>query len=97
MPIGQNVMPRAHDPLVDLMDAGLVKRNLRATADELCAKPPEAMPTHRDFIAARPTARRDPSTPAWKRVLAINNVRIEVGDLDTGGDLDQADEACPAV
>jgi tryptophan halogenase len=59
--IGQNVMPRDYDPLVDLMDVGVVERNLRAMRTAL-RQAAEAMPTHRDFIAAHCAAR--PVEPA---------------------------------
>jgi tryptophan halogenase len=49
--IGQNVMPRDYDPLVDLMDVGVVEKNLKAMRMAM-RQAAEAMPTHRDFIAA---------------------------------------------
>jgi tryptophan halogenase len=54
--IGQNVMPRDHDPLVDLMDPGVVERNLRAMRAAI-RQAAEAMPSHRDFIATHCAAR----------------------------------------
>jgi tryptophan halogenase len=49
--IGQNVMPRDYDPLVDLMEVSVVERSLKAMKTTL-RQAAEAMPSHRDFIAA---------------------------------------------
>lgn len=54
--IGQNVMPRHYDPLVDLMEVGVVERNLKAMRTAM-RQAAEVMPSHRDFIAAHCAAR----------------------------------------
>ena len=47
--IGQNIIPRAYDPLTDTLDPAVIKKNLDNIRDVVkrCA---DAMPMHQDFI-----------------------------------------------
>jgi tryptophan halogenase len=48
--VGQDVMPRAYEPLVDAHDLDQVRARL-AKARTLIRQAAEAMPTHEDYIA----------------------------------------------
>ena len=48
--LGLGVVPRRHDPYVDLVDIDLVRRHMSAVRDAI-RRSVEAMPTHTEFIA----------------------------------------------
>jgi tryptophan halogenase len=50
--IGQGIIPRRYDPMVDRMDAEVLKRGM-AHRRSAIARTVETMPTHADFIAQR--------------------------------------------
>jgi tryptophan halogenase len=47
--IGQNIVPRDHDPMTDSLDAGKVAEKLEAIRAQV-KQSVESMPDHRDFI-----------------------------------------------
>ena len=55
--MGQNIVPRSHDPLADLFDESVIAENL-AHMREVIAKTADAMPTHRAFLT-----RHSPAPP----------------------------------
>jgi tryptophan halogenase len=61
--VGQNIIPRRYDPMVDGLDSGKIQSKLDEVRDAVrrCA---DAMPSHEDFIAQHCAGRNRHSRPS---------------------------------